>query len=94
MRSAKKDKGKSSEGKDSVVMPMAFDGSTYSDPSFVKDMTEALLLPVDRKRLTEIGSVQSAEWSYAHAYQVCMYMSFSELCLFSFANVIWFISRL
>ena len=58
---AKKAKGKSSEGGDSVVLPMPFDGSTYSDPSFVKEATEALVLPVDWKRLTEIGPVQSAE---------------------------------
>ena len=70
MKSAKKAKGKSSEGGDSVVVPMPFDGFAYSDPSFVKEATEALLLPADRKRLTEIGPVQSAEWSCAHTYQV------------------------
>ena len=67
---AKKAKGKSTEGGDSVVVPMPSDGSVYSDPSFVKDATEALLLPANRKRLSEIGPVQSAEWSCAHAYQV------------------------
>ncbi|KAL5580186.1 hypothetical protein UlMin_012628 [Ulmus minor] len=69
---AKKAKGKSAEGGDSVVVPMPSDGSVYSDPSFVKDATEALLLPEDRKRLSEIGPVQSAEWSCAHAYQALM----------------------
>ncbi|KAL5543291.1 hypothetical protein UlMin_011001 [Ulmus minor] len=69
---AKKAKGKSAEGGDSVVVPMPSDGSVYSDPSFVKDATEALLLPADRKRLSEIGPVQSAEWSCAHAYQALM----------------------
>ena len=67
---AKKAKGKSTEGGDSVVVPMPSGGSVYSDPSFVKDATEALLLPADRKRLSEIGPVQAAEWSCAHAYQV------------------------
>ena len=67
---AKKAKGKSTEGGDSVVVPMPSSGSVYSDPSFVKDATKALLLPADRKRLSEIGPVQSAEWSCAHAYQV------------------------
>ncbi|KAL5552582.1 hypothetical protein UlMin_039983 [Ulmus minor] len=69
---AKKAKGKSSEGGDSVVVPMPSDGSVYSDLSFVKDATEALLLPTDQKRLSEIGPVQSAEWSCAHAYQALM----------------------
>ncbi|KAL5565346.1 hypothetical protein UlMin_028510 [Ulmus minor] len=66
---AKKAKGKSTEGGNSVVVPMPSDGSVYSDPSFVKDATEAFLLPADRKRLSEIGPVQAAEWSCAHAYQ-------------------------
>ena len=70
MKSAKKAKGKSSEGGDSLVVPMPSDGSAYSDPSFVKEVTEALLLPVDQKRLAEIGPMQSAEWSCAHSYQV------------------------
>ena len=46
-KSAKKAKGKSSKGGDSVVVPMPSDGSVYSDPSFIKDTTEALLLPAD-----------------------------------------------
>ncbi len=67
-KTVKKAKGKSIEGGETVAVPMPSDGSAYSDPSFVKDATEALLLPTDRKRLTEIGPVQSAEWSLAHAY--------------------------
>ena len=78
VKSAKKAKGKSSEGGDSVVVPMPSDGSVYSDPSFVKEVIEALLLPADRKRLAEIGLVQSAEWSCVHAYQVRMCMSFPD----------------
>ena len=77
-----------------MVVPMPSDGSTYSDPSFVKDATEALLLPVDRKRLSEIGPMQSTEWSCAHAYQVRMCMSFPELFLFNLANVVSFVRRL
>lgn len=42
-------------------MPMPFDGSAYSDLSFVKEETEARLLPADQKRLAEIGPVQSTE---------------------------------
>ena len=48
-------KGKSLEGGDTVVVPMPSEGSAYSDPSFVKDAIEALLLPANRKRLAEIG---------------------------------------
>ena len=47
VESAKEAKGKSSGGGDSVVMPMPLDGSAYSDPSFVKDATEALFLPMN-----------------------------------------------
>ena len=61
VKSTKKAKGKSLEGGDTVVVPKPSDGSAYSDPSFVKDATEALLLPADRKRLAEINLVQSAE---------------------------------
>ena len=53
-----------------MTVPLPTDGSVYSNPSFVKDVTEALLLSTDRKRLNEIGPVRSAEWSLAHAYQV------------------------
>ena len=58
---AKKAKGKSPEGGDSVVVPMPSDGSVYYDSSFIKDATEAFLLPVDRRRLSEIGPMLSAE---------------------------------
>ena len=43
------------------VVTLLVDGSMYSDPSFVKDVTEGLLPPADRKRLNEIGPVKSAE---------------------------------
>ena len=43
IRSAKKAKGKSTEGGDIVAVPMPSDGSAYSDPSFVKDATATLL---------------------------------------------------
>ena len=64
-----------------MVVPMPSDGSIYSDPSFVKDATEALLLPTNRKRLAEIGPVQSAEWSLAHAYQVRILYIVSDVYL-------------
>ena len=47
----------------------------------MKDVIEGLLLPVDRKRLNEIGPVKSAEWSMTHAYQVrCLYVD-SDIAL-------------
>ena len=51
-----------------MTVSLPADGSAYSDPSFVKDVTEALLLLADRKRLNEIWPVQSTEWSLAYAY--------------------------
>ena len=81
VKSAKKAKGKPLEGRDTVVVPMPSDGFTYSDPSFVKDATEVLLLPADHKRLAEIGPVQSAKWSLAHAYQVRILYVISDVSL-------------
>ena len=45
-------------------MALPIDGSVYSDPSFVKEAIEGLLLPANCKRLNEIGLVKSAsgEW--------------------------------
>ena len=42
-------------------MALPADDFAYSNPSFMKDVTEGLLLLVDRKRLNEIGPVKSAE---------------------------------
>ena len=69
-KSAKKARSKSSEGGGSLTVTLPAEGCAYSDPSFVKDVTDALLLPADCKRLNEIGPMQSAEWSLAHCYQV------------------------
>ena len=68
---AKKAKSKSSEAEGKVLVGFPAEGSAYSDPSFVNEVTESMLLPADRKRLTEIGPVKTTEWSLAHAYQVC-----------------------
>ena len=68
---AKKAKTKSSEAEGKVLVALPAEGSAYSDPSFVNEVTEGMLLPADRKRLTEIGPVKTTEWSLAHAYQVC-----------------------
>ena len=62
--SAKKAQSKSSEGEGSLTVTLSVEGSAYSDPSFVKDVTDALLLPADRKRLNEIGLVQSASGAW------------------------------
>ena len=77
------------------VVALPVDGSAYSDPSFVKDVTKGLLLPANRKRLNEIGLVKSAEWSMAHAYRVrCLYVVsdidlyvVNEVLFFEFASV-------
>ena len=37
------------------------EGSTYSDPSFVNEVTEGMLLPADWRRLNEIGPVKTTE---------------------------------
>ena len=69
-KSAKKAKTKSSEAEGKVLVGFPAEGSAYSDHSFVNEVTEGMLLPADRKRLTEIGPVKTTEWSLAHAYQV------------------------
>ena len=56
-KSTKKAKSKSHEGEETMIVSLLVDGSAYSDPSFMKDVTEALLLSSDRKRLNEIGPV-------------------------------------
>ena len=56
-----KKKSKSSESEGALTVTLPTDGSAYSDPSFVKDLFEVLLLLADRKRLTNIGPVQSVE---------------------------------
>ena len=70
-KSAKKAKTKSSKDESKILVGFPAEGSTYSDPSFVNEVTEGMLLPADRRRLTEIGPVKTTEWSLAHAYQVC-----------------------
>lgn len=60
-KSAKKAWLKSSKGEGPLTVTFLAEGFTYSDPSFVKDMTDALILQADHKRLNEIGLVQSAE---------------------------------
>ena len=47
----------------------------------MKDVTEGLLLPVDRKSLNEIGLMKSTEWSMAHAYQVRCLLVVSNIAL-------------
>ena len=71
VKAAKRVRSKSSEDEGKVVVTLPAEGSAYSDPSFVNEVTKGLLLPADRRRLSEIGPVKAAEWSLAHAYQVC-----------------------
>lgn len=70
-KSTKKVKTRSSEDEGKIVVAFPAEGSTYSDPLFVNEVTEGMLLPADRRRLNEIGPVKTVEWSLAHAYQVC-----------------------
>ena len=56
-KSAKRAKSKSSEGEGTLTISLPADGSAYSDPSFVKELSETLLLHTDHKRLVDIGHV-------------------------------------
>ena len=69
-KSAKKAKSWLSEDKRKVVVTLPTKGFAYSNPSFVKDVTQGFLLAADRKRLNEIRPIKTVEWSLAHAYQV------------------------
>ena len=46
-----------SEVEDYVRINFLSPRSAYSDPSFLKNVANSLLLPIDRKRLTDIGSM-------------------------------------
>ena len=70
-KSAKKVKIRLTEDEGKIVVNFPAEGSTYSDPSFVNEVTEGMRLPADWRRLNEIGPVKTTEWSHAHAYQVC-----------------------
>ena len=80
VKSAKKAKSRSSENEGKIVVTLPAEGSAYSNPSFVNEVMEGLLLPADRRRLNEIGPVKTAEWTLAHAYQVCRLRSHLPLC--------------
>ena len=56
-KSSRKTKLKSTESEGMLTVSLPSDGSAYSDPSFVKEVTKVLLLPTDRKRLTDIGPI-------------------------------------
>ena len=62
----KKAKSRPSVDERKIVVTLPAEGSAYSDPSFVNEVT-----PADRMRLNEIGPVKNAEWSLGHTYQVC-----------------------
>ena len=71
VRSAKKAKSLSSEDEGKIMVNFPAEGSAYSDPSFVNEVTDGLLLLADQRRLNEIGPMKTTKWSLAHAYQVC-----------------------
>ena len=70
-KGAKKAKTKSSEDEGKIMVGFPAEGSAYSDPSFVNEVTEGMLLLADWRRLNEIGPMKTTEWSLAHTYQVC-----------------------
>ena len=63
-------KTRSCEAEGFVTMSLPSYGYAYSDPSFVKDIADSLLLLADRKRFMNIGPIQMAKWSLVHIYQV------------------------
>ena len=67
-KSAKKAKTKYSKDEGKLLVAFPAEGSAYSDPSFVNEVTDCMLLPADRRRLNEIGPVKTTKWSLAHAY--------------------------
>ena len=70
-KSSKKAKTRSSEDEGKIVVGFPAEGSTYSDVSFINEVTKGMLLPADRRRLNEIGPVKTTKWSLTQAYQVC-----------------------
>ena len=82
VKSAKKAKTKSSEDEGKLLVSFPAQGSAYSDPSFVNEVTDCMLLPADRRRLNEIGPVKTTECSLVHAYQVCrlQFLTLLHLC--------------
>ena len=55
LKSAKKSKSQSSKDEGKVVVTIPVEGSAYSDPSFVKEVTEGLLLLADREGSMKLG---------------------------------------
>ena len=68
VKSAKKAKSQSTKDEGKVVVTLPAEGSAYSDPLFVKEVIEGLLLPADWTRLNEIGPMKTVEQSLAHTY--------------------------
>ena len=60
-KSTKREWSKSSESEGTLTITLLANGSAYSDPSFMKYVTESLLLPTGCKRLNDIRPIQSAE---------------------------------
>ncbi|KAL5544751.1 hypothetical protein UlMin_008535 [Ulmus minor] len=58
-KSAKKAKTKSSKDEGKLLVAFPAEGFAYSDPSFVNEVTDCMLLPRDRRRLNEIGPVKT-----------------------------------
>ena len=68
-----------SETEGILNVPLPMERSAYSDPSFVREIADTLLLSADYRRLIEIGLVQPVEWSMAHIYKVRRVINFIPL---------------
>ena len=83
VKSSRRTRSRSSKIEGIMNVPLPVDGSTYSDPSFIIEVADTLLLLANCKKLTDIGLVQSAEWSMAHIYQVIHW----KFCFLNFFQV-------
>ena len=60
-KSTRKAMSRSSKTEGVLSMDLPVEGFVYLDSSFVYEIDNSLLLPVDHKRLTDIGHVQALE---------------------------------
>ena len=63
-KSSRKDRLKLREAERVLSVELPEEGSVYLGPSFMCDVANSLLLPADRRRLTDIGPVQSVSGAW------------------------------
>ena len=63
---------KSSEEGGFVNLVILANVSTYLDPFFLQSAANAILLPANRKRLSNIRPIYAAEWGITHLFQVTL----------------------